>query len=61
MDISRGLGIGIVMIIPSFVGGGAVWELIHSWGAVIAWILLMAAVYGMILYKGRGGSSSDVA
>jgi hypothetical protein len=61
MDISRGLGIGIVMIIPSFVGGGAVWEFVHNWGAVTAWILLMAAIYGLILYKAGKGDSSDAA
>jgi hypothetical protein len=61
MEISRGLGIGIVMIIPSFVGGGAVWDLFDNWGAVFVWIAVMAVIYGLILYKVREGDSSDGA
>lgn len=51
MDLSRKIGIGIVMIIPSFVGGGAVWNILHSWVAVILWLLIMASIYGGILLK----------
>jgi len=51
MGIARCLGIGIVMIIPSFVGGGALWELFKSWAAVSVWIIIMAIVYGIILSK----------
>lgn len=54
MDISRSIGTGIVMIIPSFVGGGAMWEFFNSWGAVIVWIALMMIIYGFILYRSRG-------
>jgi hypothetical protein len=61
MDVSRSLGIGIVMIIPSFIGGGAMWDLFNSWGAVIAWIAVMAVIYGLILYKRKEGDSSDGA
>jgi len=57
MEVSRSLGIGIVMIVPSFVGGGAVWDLFNSWGAVITWIAVMAVIYGMIIYRGREGDS----
>jgi hypothetical protein len=53
MGIARCLGIGIVMIIPSFVGGGALWELFKSWAAVSMWIIMMAVVYGIILSKMR--------
>jgi len=53
MDISRSLGVGIVMIIPSFVGGGALWDIFNSWGVVIAWVAVMAVIYGLILYRGR--------
>lgn len=51
MDISRDLGIGIVMIIPSFVGGGAAWHLFHSWTVVFIWLIIMVCVYGGILKK----------
>jgi hypothetical protein len=51
MGIARCLGIGIVMIIPSFVGGGALWVLFKSWAAVSVWIIIMAIVYGIILSK----------
>ena len=61
MDVSRSLGIGIVMIIPSFIGGGAMWDLFNSWGAVISWIAAMAVIYGMILHKRKEGDSSDGA
>ncbi|MBW2610179.1 MAG: hypothetical protein JRC68_07520 [Deltaproteobacteria bacterium] len=49
MDIFRKIGIGIVMIIPTFVGGGIVWGIFSSWLAVIAWIIIMAFLYGGIL------------
>ena len=51
MDISRMLGVGVVMIIPSFVGSGAFWSLFGSWLAVIIWVVIMAIVYGGILFK----------
>jgi len=53
MDFSRSIGTGIVMIIPSFVGGGAMWELFNDWGAVFAWLVFMIVTYGIILYKGH--------
>ena len=48
---ARDLGIGIVMIIPSFVGGGALWHIFHSWLAVIVWTIVMAGLYVGILFK----------
>ena len=48
---ARILGIGIVMMIPTFVGGGALWQFFHSWSAIIAWIIVMVGLYGGILYK----------
>jgi membrane protein required for beta-lactamase induction len=41
MDIPRSIGIGIVMIIPTFVVGGALWEVFHNWFAVIVWVIVM--------------------
>ena len=55
---SRDIGIGIVMLIPSFVGSGAVWHLTHScdsliirWLLVLFWIIAMICVYGGILKR----------
>ncbi len=48
---SRDIGIGIVMIIPSFVGSGALWHLFHNWIAVFIWLIVMVCVYGGILKK----------
>jgi hypothetical protein len=53
MGVSRCLGIGIVMIIPSFVGGGAAWDIFNSWAAVFGWIAIMAVVCGIILSRKR--------
>jgi hypothetical protein len=39
MDIPRMLGKAIVMIIPGFVGAGAVWDVFHNWVAVGIWTL----------------------
>ncbi len=47
---ARDLGIGIVMIIPAFIGGGALWEICESWLAVMLWLLLTACAYGGILF-----------
>lgn len=53
MDFTRKLGIGIVMMVPTFVGAGAVWSMFHSWLAVFIWIAVMALTYRAIL-TGRG-------
>ena len=52
MDFSRKLGIGIVMIVPTFVGGAALWSIFGSWLAVFLWIAIMAVTYRAIL-KGQ--------
>ncbi len=41
MDIPRMIGIGIVMIVPTFVVGGAIWDIFHNWFAVLAWVIFM--------------------
>jgi hypothetical protein len=53
MDVYRCLGIGIVMVLPSFVGAGAVWHIFNSWFAVAVWIILSIVVYVGILFKGQ--------
>jgi hypothetical protein len=49
MDTARKLGIGIVMIIPTFVVAGALWQIFSSWLAVIVWIAIMAAFTAALL------------
>ena len=49
MDIYRKIGIGIVMIIPSFVGSGLLWNIFNNWIPVLIWIIIMAFLYGGIL------------
>ena len=39
MDIPRMFGKAIVMIIPGFVGAGAVWDVSHSWAGVGVWTI----------------------
>lgn len=46
MDKSRKVGIGIVLIIPTFVIAGLIWALIESWLAVFIWVLIVAVFYG---------------
>lgn len=48
MDLPRKLGILIVMIIPGFVIGGALWNLTHSWIAVLIWEILLAIGFGYV-------------
>ena len=49
MEITRKLGIGVVSIIPTFVGGGLMWQIFHGWWAVLLWILIMAFLCGGFL------------
>ena len=49
MDITRKLGILIVMMVPTFVGAGAVWDILESWLAVIIWVVIMGFVAGSIV------------
>jgi ABC-type transport system involved in cytochrome c biogenesis permease subunit len=59
MDLPRKLGILIIMIIPGFVIGGALWNLTHSWIAVLVWEILLAIGYGYFLAgrKPSGGKA----
>jgi hypothetical protein len=49
MEISRKIGIGIVMIIPAFVFGGAVWSWFGSWITVFISEVLMVLLYSSII------------
>ena len=52
MEVPRKIGIGILMIVPTFVGAGALWDLFHgSWLPVFGWIILMALCTGVIVSK----------
>ena len=50
MDVPRKIGICILMIIPAFVGSGALWDLFHrNWLPILAWIVIMALCAGAIV------------
>jgi hypothetical protein len=49
MELSRRIGIGIVMLIPTFVGTGAQWALFHSWLPVLLWVAVMAVIAGGVI------------
>ena len=52
MDIVRTIAICIVLIIPTFVGGGAVWDITHgTWFFVFLWVAVMAVVAFKIVSK----------
>lgn len=51
MEITRDLGIGVLMIVPTFVGSGLIWELLGSWIAVFIWVIIMAGLYGRFLFR----------
>jgi len=52
MDLFRKIGTGIVMIVPTFVGGGAIWNFVHSWTLIVIWIIAMAVCYRWIIAGG---------
>ena len=60
MEITRKIGIGIVMIIPGFVFGGLVWQWFGSWLVVLILEIIMAAVYYSII-TGRFSSPAQGA
>jgi len=62
MDMARKIGTGIVMIVPTFVGGGAVWDIFHSWFAVLVWVVVMGWLTGSVMrgkFVGRLASGSS--
>jgi hypothetical protein len=48
MDFARRIGIGIVMIVPTFVGAGAVWAIFSHWLPVALWVIIMALLSGAV-------------
>lgn len=51
MDLFRKIGVGIVMIVPTFVFGGLIFHYFHSWLAVLAWVIIMAFVARSIIIR----------
>ncbi len=49
MDPIRKLAIGMVMIVPGFVLGGAVWAWLESWWAVLGLEIIMVVLYCLII------------
>lgn len=49
MDLPRKIGIAIVMIVPAFVGAGAIWAVFPNWIAVMIWLLLMIGLTGAMV------------
>jgi hypothetical protein len=49
MDTPRKIGIGVAMIIPAFVFGGAVWSWFGSWFTVFILEVLMVLLYSSII------------
>lgn len=48
-DIPRKLGIAIVMIVPSFVGGGILWAIFHHAVPILIWIAITFGILGGIV------------
>jgi len=49
MELSRKMGIGIVMMIPTFVFSGLFWDLFHCWIGIIVTIVVMGFLYIQII------------
>ncbi len=49
MELPRKIGIGIVMMIPTFVLSGLFWDICHSWIVVFLVIASMAFLYKEII------------
>lgn len=49
MDLFRKIGVGIVMIVPAFVFGALIYDLLHSWWAVLVLEVIMIGLYGTII------------
>jgi len=51
MNVARMCGKAIVMIIPTFVGAGVVWELFHNYVAVGIWVVIVALVSAATVFR----------
>jgi hypothetical protein len=62
-ETARKIGIAIVMIVPTFVVAGALWDTFHSWFAVLIWLIIMVGfaaglVSGKLCSCNRGSNST---
>ena len=49
MDIPRKIGIGVVMIVPTFVIAGALWDIFANYIPIGVWVIVMAFLYRQII------------
>jgi len=49
MDIPRKIGIGVVMIVPTFVIAGALWDIINNYIPIGIWVIIMAFLYRQVI------------
>ena len=49
MDIPRKIGIGVVMIVPTFVIAGALWNIFNNYIPIGVWVIIMAFLYRQII------------
>lgn len=49
MDLPRKIGIGIVMLVPTFVGTGAIYAIFHNLIPPFIWVIVMAFAYRAII------------
>lgn len=50
MDNPRKIAIGIVMIVPTFVGAGAIYDGSSAdWAGILVWVATMAVLYGSLI------------
>lgn len=49
MDIPRKIGIGILMIVPTFVISGALWDIMNSYIPIAIWVVIMAFIYRQVI------------
>jgi len=57
MEIGQKIGVAILMFIPATLGGVYLFDILHSWLAVLVWLALMPVLYWAIIngkLKGSG-------
>jgi hypothetical protein len=49
MDLVRKIGIGIVMMVPTYVIGGLIWSVVPSWWVSLVWVIIMFFIAGGVI------------
>ena len=49
MDIPRKIGVGVVMIVPTFVIAGALWAIFNNYIPIGVWVIIMAFLYRQVI------------